>query len=206
MASWGFLDAGKCWNTREKREKREISSCTARPPAHPRIGRPRVCTRGGCGFLVRFSQRGMVPSRPAPRKMAAGTVTRNSKVCLRCPVFSGHRRPKCMEAAMKVEWRRSASGLISRLCTDRHNARILGNPWSRAAHSMVQGWRIRLSRPPAKGNSRVTARPTWRVFARLASGIAATKANHARRSDWHLWATRRVTAGSRYIPKGKRQW
>lgn len=111
-----------------------------------------------------------------------------------------------METVTSQAWQRSVNGLISRLRTDRRNARILGDPWSRAAHSMVQGWRIRLSRSPAKGNSRVIARPTWRVFARLAMGIATTKANHARRSDWHLWATRRVTAGSRYIPKRTRKW
>lgn len=38
-----------------KREKREISSYTSRPHARPRIGRPRVCTRGGYavfGFLL----------------------------------------------------------------------------------------------------------------------------------------------------------
>jgi len=103
-------------------------------------------------------------------------------------------------------WRAAAADMVMRLRVDLRNAQMLARPWSRAAHSMVQGWRIRLSRPPAKGNARVTARPTWTVFARLAVGILATKANHAKRSDWHLWATRRVTAGSRYIRKSKRSW
>lgn len=103
-------------------------------------------------------------------------------------------------------WQRAASQMIRNFDGDVWNGRMLKNPWSRAAHSMVNGWRIRLSRPPAKGNARVTARPTWKVFARLAVGIVATKANHARRSDWHQWASRRVTAGSRYIPKNKRTW
>ncbi|MBL7133990.1 MAG: hypothetical protein ISS78_07830 [Phycisphaerae bacterium] len=101
-------------------------------------------------------------------------------------------------------WRAAACDMANRLRADWYNGLILAHPWSRAAHSMVQGWRIRLSRPPAKGNAHMTSRPTWRSFALLAAGIARTKANHARKSDWHLWATRRVTAGGRYIPKSKR--
>ncbi|MEX0718368.1 MAG: hypothetical protein WD066_17365 [Planctomycetaceae bacterium] len=103
-------------------------------------------------------------------------------------------------------WRAAAGALVARLGVDYRNHRMLQDPWSRAAHSMVQGWRIRLSRPPAKGTGRRTPRPTWRVFARLAAGIAATRAHYARKSDWHLWANRRVTGGSRYIPKSRRTW
>ena len=103
-------------------------------------------------------------------------------------------------------WRVAAADLLMRLRVDRYNGLMLAHPWSRAANSMVTGWRIRLSQPPAKGNGRVTARPTWMVFACLAARIAATTANHARRSDWYLWATRRVSGGSRYIPKRERTW
>jgi len=103
-------------------------------------------------------------------------------------------------------WRWPAGKLASRLRTDWRNARMLRDPWSRAAHSMVQGWRIRLSRPPANGDSPVAPRPTWKKFARLATGIAATRVSHARRTDWHLWATRRISGGSRYIPKARRKW
>ena len=109
-------------------------------------------------------------------------------------------------AKRSAKWRAAAADMASRLRTDRHNGLMLAHPWSRAAHSMVAGWRIRLSQPPAKGNGRVTARPTWKVFARLAARIAAAMANHARRSDWRLWASRRVSGGSRYIPKSKRNW
>jgi hypothetical protein len=97
-----------------------------------------------------------------------------------------------------------ASDLIDRLLANRRSARVLADPWSRAAYSMAQGWRIRLSRPPLKNNVVTAARPTWQVFARLAAGIMAAKAHHAQRSDWKLWATRRVTAGTRYIPKKDR--
>ena len=103
-------------------------------------------------------------------------------------------------------WRASAGDLAMRLRVDRANGLMLANPWSRAAHCMVAGWRIRLSQPPLKGTVRTAARPTWKVFARLAVRIVAGKAIHARRSDWHLWATRRVSGGIRYIPKSKRNW
>lgn len=103
-------------------------------------------------------------------------------------------------------WRPVIPQLVSRLRTDMRNALMLADPWSRAAHSMVQGWAIRLSRPPAQGNARRLARPTWATFARLAAAIAATKANHARESAWRLWASRRVSGGSRYIPKRDRHW
>ena len=50
-------------------------------------------------------------------------------------------------------WRRTATQLIGRLRSDYRNGQILRDPWSRAAHYMVQGWCIRLSRPPAKAVS-----------------------------------------------------
>ena len=103
-------------------------------------------------------------------------------------------------------WRAAAARLAARLRADHRNGQILRAPWPRAAHFMVQGWRIRLSRPPAKGNARVARRPTWMEFARRGVGILAGKKYRAGKSDWHRWATNRTTAGSRYIPKGKRQW
>ena len=103
-------------------------------------------------------------------------------------------------------WRVAAADMVHRLWVDWYNGLMLAHPWSRAAHCMVQGWKIRLSQPPAKGNARVTARPMWAVFAHLAVGIAAAKMRHARRSDWHWWAAYRVTAGGRYIPKRDRRW
>ena len=109
-------------------------------------------------------------------------------------------------AKRSVKWRAAAGDLAMRLRADRANGLKLADPWSRAADCMVVGWRIRLSQPPLKGNVRTAARPTWKVFARLAAGIAAKMANHARRSDWYLWATRRVASGIRYIPKSKRNW
>ena len=103
-------------------------------------------------------------------------------------------------------WRRQAGQLASRLKTDWKNGLMLRSRWPRAAHSMVQGWRIRISRPPAKGTQIAPPKETWKQFARSAMSVAATRASHAKRSDWHLWATRRVSGGSRYIPKAKRTW
>jgi hypothetical protein len=109
-------------------------------------------------------------------------------------------------AKRNAKWRAAAADMVNRLGADRYNGLMLAHPWSRAAHSMVVGWRIRLSQPPAKGNARVVARPTWKVFARLAAKIAARTANRARKSDWYLWATRRVSGGHGYIRKSKRNW
>jgi len=112
-----------------------------------------------------------------------------------------------MDAQQKnSQWRRAAGRMASRLKIDLGNGRMLHDPWSRAAHSMVQGWRIRLSRPPAKGNRRVAPRPTWKTFAQRGVGVLAPKKNHAAKCQWKLWANRRVTAGSRYISKSKRTW
>ena len=104
------------------------------------------------------------------------------------------------------QWQKCAGRLDNLLNADMRNARILKDPWSRAAHTMVNGWRIRLSRPPAKGNVKVAPRPTWEVFASRGVGILSSKKYHAKQSDWKLWASRRMTAGSRYIPKTKRDW
>ena len=103
-------------------------------------------------------------------------------------------------------WNSHATELVRRLKTDRRNALMLKNPWTRAVQTMVNGWRIRLSRPPLKGNVKDAARPNWKVFALRGVGILASKKYHASQSDWKLWVTRRMTAVSRYIPKSKRTW
>jgi len=103
-------------------------------------------------------------------------------------------------------WRRAAGRMASRLRTDMANDLRHLYPWAMAAISMVNGWQIRLSRPPATGNVRVAPRPTWKVFAQRGVGILASKKSHARRSEWHRWASRRRAPGSRYIPKRDRSW
>jgi hypothetical protein len=103
-------------------------------------------------------------------------------------------------------WQRRAGQLVRLLKLDLHNGLMLKDRWGRSAHSMVNGWRIRLSRPPAKGNVKVAQRTTWKEFALRGTGILSTKKIRAKKSDWHLWATRRMTGGTRYIPKRKRSW
>jgi hypothetical protein len=93
--------------------------------------------------------------------------------------------------------------MVTALGTDARNGRMLADPWSRAAHSMSQGWRIRLSQKPP-GPRRETPRPTWKVFARLGVGILKTKASHAARTDWHRWAAARVVNPRRYVSKRQR--
>ena len=111
-----------------------------------------------------------------------------------------------MDANRMDAWQRAAGQLIGRWKTDLYNGRMLRDPWSRAAHCMVQGWRIRLSRPPAKGNAIVAPRPTWKVFAQRGVGILVGKRHHALKTNWYLWASRRRAPGSRYIPKRDRNW
>jgi hypothetical protein len=111
-----------------------------------------------------------------------------------------------MDANETNAWRRVAGEMASRLRTDMANDLRRLDPWAMAAVSMVNGWQIRLSRPPAKGNARVAPRPTWKVFAQRGVGILARKKNRACKSDWYLWASRRKAPGSRYIPKRDRRW
>ncbi|MBL9147408.1 MAG: hypothetical protein JNM94_01810 [Phycisphaerae bacterium] len=80
---------------------------------------------------------------------------------------------------------------------------MLADPWSRAAHCMVQGWRIRLSLPIGPKRRHPQPRPTWEAFARLAVGIASRTAGRASSTAWHRWATARVTPTRRYVPKAK---
>jgi len=71
-----------------------------------------------------------------------------------------------MNIEQQHAWERAAGEMVERLGADRRNARMLADPWSRAAHSMVQGWRIRLSRPPANERTRTRPRPTWKAPSR----------------------------------------
>lgn len=111
-----------------------------------------------------------------------------------------------MIAEQQRAWQRAAREMVTRMGADRRNARMLADPWSRAAHSMVQGWRIRLSQPPAKERVRTRPRPTWGAWAGMEAQMIATKVGHSRRTAWHRWASARVTSPRRYIRKSKRRW
>lgn len=173
---------------------------TQLPPCNrPRHVATRWPTAGACQSGRRPAGHGSSPAgyeRRRPREQPRSG--REFYLCVRS--FGSH---SCM--TKHTSWNRAAANLVARLGADKRNARILAAPWPRAAHSMVQGWGIRLSRPPATGKAQPAPRPTWRVFAQRATAVAQTRATHAQRSDWHLWATRRVSGGSRYIPKRNRQ-
>ena len=104
----------------------------------------------------------------------------------------------------KNAWQKAAPRLTSLLATDWHNGQILSRPWSRAAHSMVQGWRIRMSRPPASGTAKAATNVTWKELVRSAVGVLACKVSRTKQSGWQRWAAYRMSDGSRYIPKAKR--
>jgi hypothetical protein len=110
-----------------------------------------------------------------------------------------------MDAHVEQAWKRAATAMMQAFKADLRNGRMLADPWSRAAHSMVQSWRIRLSQPPTSPRPQ-RWRPTWEVFAHLAAEIADAQADHALRSAWHRWAASRVTPTRRYVPKRKRTW
>jgi len=111
-----------------------------------------------------------------------------------------------MNAEQQQAWERAAGEMVERLGADRRNARMLADPWSRAAHSIVQGWRIRLSRPPANERTRTLPRPTWEAWARLERELLARRVTRATCTPWRRWASARVVPPRRYVRKCKRRW
>lgn len=111
-----------------------------------------------------------------------------------------------MDALNRTAWRRAAARMGLALGADARNARMLADPWSRAAHCMVQGWRIRLSQPPTKERVRTRPRPTWEVWVGMEAQLIATKVGRVRHDAWRRWASARVISPRRYIPKSRRPW
>ena len=101
-------------------------------------------------------------------------------------------------------WRKAASELWSRLKADRKNHETLGDPWGRAAHSMAQGWRIRMSLA-LKSAKKARARPTsWEAFAKHAVQAACTRRLQVTGARWVVWARSKTALGCRYVPKRDR--
>jgi hypothetical protein len=104
----------------------------------------------------------------------------------------------------RARWQQAASDLCNRLAVDARNQRILADPWSRAAHSMVQAWSIlRSQRRLPKRKSRPTP-TTWPEAARRAAQDAAQRLQQVRRDPWTAWAAAQVTPRGRYVPKRDR--
>ena len=105
------------------------------------------------------------------------------------------------------DWRNAAAGLTARLRADYRNHRMLSDPWARAAHCMVQGWRIVAS----QGRLDYVPQPrrkltTWKEAAYSMKCLLNTR-RHQRLLDpttWHFWAGHLPRVELRYIPKARR--
>jgi hypothetical protein len=113
-----------------------------------------------------------------------------------------------MTSTVHERWSNAASGLKARLETDYRNHRMLCDPWSRAAHCMVQGWRNiasqgRLDHNPNPGRRNTT----WRAAAKTmkASLDVRMKSRLLDTRTWRFWANHLPRVHLRYIPKAKRK-
>jgi hypothetical protein len=109
-----------------------------------------------------------------------------------------------MDAHVERAWLRPAARMVQVFRADLRNARMLADPWSRAVHCMVNGWRIRLCHPPSGTRHGARWRPTWEVFVALAVKDVGMTARREMHDPWRRWASFRTTAPRRYIPKRKR--
>jgi hypothetical protein len=101
-------------------------------------------------------------------------------------------------------WRKEASSLIARLNADYRNHRMLCDPWRRAVHSMIQGWRNiesqgRLGYRPATRRSPTTW--TEAVNEIKASLDAKKQSRLLDQTTWQFWARQIRPPSTRYIPK-----
>ncbi len=105
-------------------------------------------------------------------------------------------------------WKRAAGHLAMRLGVDHRNHRLLCDPWYRAAHCMVQGWRniasqgrLSYSPPPQRRLF------TWKEAAK--SMMASLKGRRQSRlldqTTWRFWASHIPRVALRYIPKRERR-
>jgi hypothetical protein len=112
-----------------------------------------------------------------------------------------------MTSQQHERWRKAAGGLKARLDTDHRNQRMLCDPWSRAAHCMVQGWRNIVS----QGRLGYVPRPrrrisTWQeAAASMKVSLASRKQSRLLdTTTWQFWANHLPRVKLRYIPKAKR--
>ncbi len=104
-------------------------------------------------------------------------------------------------------WAKAAAGLSARLGADRRNHRILADPWSRAAHCMVQCWRIIASQgrldyiPPSKRRANTWKDAASRMKVDLRSRMRCRLMDT---TTWAFWAAHVPKVTLRYIPKRNR--
>jgi hypothetical protein len=103
-------------------------------------------------------------------------------------------------------WRKAAGGLVARLGADYRNHRMLCDPWARAAHSMVQGWRIIASQgrlgyvPPTRKRSFTWKQSASRMKALLDGRLRSRLIDQ---NSWQFWARQIRPPYVRYIRKSQ---
>jgi len=103
-------------------------------------------------------------------------------------------------------WISAAKRMRRQLEADRRNHEMLADPWGRAAHTMQNGWRIRLSqrglRRPRKPRAPAT---TWEEAAkRMQQSLASRARMQALKGTWRYWARTRPPLSHRYVRKSAR--
>src|SRR5262245_63043432 len=80
----------------------------------------------------------VLPAAEKKAKIPRGTRPVHSTVSFDCP---GTRNSMKRKSLKRCRWQAAAPGLSRRLAVDHRNHLKLADPWSRAAHSMVESWR-----------------------------------------------------------------
>ena len=105
-------------------------------------------------------------------------------------------------------WRKAAAGLRARLDIDYRNHAMLCDPWARAAHCMVQGWRNIAS----QGRLDYVPQPRRRLntWNETAQSMKASLDGRARtrlldNTTWRFWANHLPRVNLRYVRKSLRE-
>jgi hypothetical protein len=104
-------------------------------------------------------------------------------------------------------WKHAAAELKARLDVDHRNHRILADPWSRAAHCMVQGWRNIASQGRLAHVPHPQRRFTTWIEAAQSMKVSLNGRARSRRlnpTTWRFWAGHLPRVELRYIPMRSR--
>jgi|GEM_PF-3367983 len=113
-----------------------------------------------------------------------------------------------MPTRRATTWAKAAGQLKARLDTDYRNHQRLAAPWARAAHSMVQGWRIIVSQGRLDYVLSDRRRPrTWHeaTHAMKASLDRRERERLVNPMTWTFWAGHLPNVRLRYVPKRLRR-
>jgi hypothetical protein len=102
-------------------------------------------------------------------------------------------------------WVRTATQMKQRFDLDHRHQLTAINPWKRAAHSMVQAWRIRSSQKQLhRSSSRRTPQSWIEAARRMKVSLDSRAKDQAMQGSWEYWASHRPPVTSRYIRKSRR--